>query len=73
VAEPEISAEAPAPVPEETVVATVDEKPNVRPSRRKPVPVDAPVEPIVSSTVAEEEKTEEKPKRAGWWQRKGFF
>ncbi|RWM43038.1 MAG: ribonuclease E/G, partial [Mesorhizobium sp.] len=65
VAEPEISAEAPAPVPEETVVATVDEKPNVRPSRRKPVPVDAPVEPIVSSTVAEEEKTEEKPKRAG--------
>ncbi|PAQ10683.1 Rne/Rng family ribonuclease [Mesorhizobium temperatum] len=73
VAESEISAEAPAPVPEETVVATVDEKPKVRPSRRKPVPVDAPVEPIVSSTVAEEEKTEEKPKRAGWWQRKGFF
>ncbi|UVC13551.1 Rne/Rng family ribonuclease [Mesorhizobium onobrychidis] len=73
VAEPETSAEAPAPVPEETAVATVDEKPKVRPSRRKPVPVDAPVEPIVSSTVAEEEKTEEKPKRAGWWQRKGFF
>uniref|UniRef100_UPI001783F16F Rne/Rng family ribonuclease n=1 Tax=Mesorhizobium mediterraneum TaxID=43617 RepID=UPI001783F16F len=73
VAEPETSAGAPAPVPEETAVAAVDEKPKVRPSRRKPVPVDAPVEPIVSSTVAEEEKTEEKPKRAGWWQRKGFF
>ncbi|RWB24911.1 ribonuclease E/G [Mesorhizobium sp.] len=73
VAEPEIVAEAPAPVLEETAVAAVDEKPKVRPSRRKPVPVDAPVEPIVSSTVAEEEKTEEKPKRAGWWQRKGFF
>ncbi|RWP58394.1 ribonuclease E/G [Mesorhizobium sp.] len=73
VAEPEISAEAPAAVSEETAVAAVDEKPKVRPSRRKPVPVDAPVEPIVSSTVAEEEKTEEKPKRAGWWQRKGFF
>ncbi|MER8484388.1 Rne/Rng family ribonuclease [Mesorhizobium sp. M1322] len=73
VAEPETSTEAPAPVPEETAVAAVDDKPKVRPSRRKPVPVDAPVEPIVSSTVAEEEKTEEKPKRAGWWQRKGFF
>ncbi|MER8496157.1 Rne/Rng family ribonuclease [Mesorhizobium sp. M1312] len=72
VAEPVTSAEAPAPVPEETAAA-VDEKPKVRPSRRKPVPVDAPVEPIVSSTVAEEEKAEEKPKRAGWWQRKGFF
>lgn len=71
VAEPEISAEAPAPVSEGT--AAVDEQPKVRPSRRKPVPVDAPVEPIVSSTVAEEEKAEEKPKRAGWWQRKGFF
>ncbi|RWM98802.1 MAG: ribonuclease E/G [Mesorhizobium sp.] len=72
VAEPEASAEAPAAVSEETAVSAVDEK-KVRPSRRKPVPVDAPVEPIVSSTVAEEEKTEEKPKRAGWWQRKGFF
>ncbi|TIP70514.1 MAG: Rne/Rng family ribonuclease [Mesorhizobium sp.] len=73
VAEPEIAAEVPAPVSQETAVAAVDEKPKVRPPRRKPVPVDAPVEPIVSSTVAEEEKTEEKPKRAGWWQRKGFF
>jgi ribonuclease E len=73
VVEPETSAEPLAPVSEETAVVAVDEKAKVRPSRRKPVPVDAPVEPIVSSTVADEEKTEEKPKRAGWWQRKGFF
>ncbi|MER8825738.1 Rne/Rng family ribonuclease [Mesorhizobium sp. M0938] len=69
----EDSAEAPAAVSEETAVAALDEKPKVRPSRRKPVPVDAPVEPIVSSTVADEAKTEDKPKRAGWWQKKGFF
>ncbi|RUU45029.1 ribonuclease E/G [Mesorhizobium sp. M6A.T.Ce.TU.002.03.1.1] len=73
VAEPEASAEAPAPVSEETAVAAIDEKPKARPSRRKPAPVDAPVEPIVSSTVADEAKTEDKPKRAGWWQKKGFF
>ncbi|RWN25369.1 ribonuclease E/G [Mesorhizobium sp.] len=73
VAEPEASAEAPAPVSEETAVAAVDEKPKARPSRRKPAPVEAPVVPIVSSTVADEAKTEDKPKRAGWWQKKGFF
>ncbi|WP_421913239.1 Rne/Rng family ribonuclease [Mesorhizobium sp.] len=46
-----------------------------RASRRKPAAVDAPVVPVVSSTVDEQpaEKAEEKPKRAGWWQRKGFF
>ncbi|AZO68655.1 MULTISPECIES: Rne/Rng family ribonuclease [unclassified Mesorhizobium] len=73
VAEPEASAEAPAPVSEETAVAAIDEKPKARPSRRKPAPVEAPVVPIVSSTVADEAKTEDKPKRAGWWQKKGFF
>lgn len=46
---------------------------NARPTRRKPVAIDAPVVPVVSSTVADEAKAEEKPKRAGWWQRKGFF
>ena len=64
------------PVADETVVAAVEEKPSkARPSRRKPTVVDAPVVPVVSSTVAEEPaaKTEDKPKRAGWWQRKGFF
>ncbi|MER8401904.1 Rne/Rng family ribonuclease [Mesorhizobium sp. M0306] len=72
------SGETPAPVSQETEVAAAEETPKVRPSRRKPVPVDAPVVPVVSSIVPDEAKTEEakaedKPKRAGWWQRKGFF
>ncbi|AID29812.1 ribonuclease E [Mesorhizobium sp. USDA 4775] len=61
---------------EEAVVAPVaQESSKARPSRRKPAAIDAPVVPVVSSTVADEPeaKTEEKPKRAGWWQRKGFF
>ncbi|OQM76574.1 Rne/Rng family ribonuclease [Manganibacter manganicus] len=46
-----------------------------RRTRRKPTAA-ASVEPVVSSiTVGEPEAkpAEEKPKRAGWWQRKGFF
>ncbi|MGX5828738.1 Rne/Rng family ribonuclease [Mesorhizobium sp. 43Arga] len=72
----EAAAEAPVAAAEETVVAPVAEEPSkARPSRRKPAAIDAPVVPVVSSTVADEPeaKTEEKPKRAGWWQRKGFF
>ncbi|TPN00971.1 ribonuclease E/G [Mesorhizobium sp. B2-1-3A] len=72
----ETPAEAPVAAAEETVVAAVKEQPSkARPSRRKPAAIDAPVVPVVSSTVASEPeaKTEEKPKRAGWWQRKGFF
>ncbi|MGO4639823.1 ribonuclease E/G [Mesorhizobium sp. 2RAF45] len=76
----EAAAEAPVEPPvaaaEEAVVAPVaQESSKARPSRRKPAAIDAPVVPVVSSTVADEPeaKTEEKPKRAGWWQRKGFF
>lgn len=65
--EAQTSAPAAAPATEEEAPA------NVRPTRRKPVAIDAPVVPVVSSTVADEAKAEEKPKRAGWWQRKGFF
>ncbi|WP_095204379.1 Rne/Rng family ribonuclease [Mesorhizobium carmichaelinearum] len=75
-AAPETPVEASVSVVEETVVAAVAEEPaKARPSRRKPAAIDAPVVPVVSSTVADEPeaKTEEKPKRAGWWQRKGFF
>ncbi|CCV06676.1 Ribonuclease E [Mesorhizobium metallidurans STM 2683] len=72
-AAPAAPAEPPAPVSEEMAVVAADETPKARPSRRKPAPVDAPVVPVVSSTVADEAKTEDKPKRAGWWQRKGFF
>ena len=44
----------------------------LRPSRRKPGNDDAtPVKPVVVSTSGPVD--ESKPKKAGWWQRKGFF
>ncbi|MFA6155445.1 ribonuclease E/G [Mesorhizobium sp.] len=65
---PTAESEAPAP-------AAAEETPKARPSRRKPAAADGPVVPVVSSTVPDEPaaKAEDKPKRAGWWQRKGFF
>jgi len=66
VAEPEPVAAAPA-------AAEAEPAANAHPTRRKPQSVDAPVVPVVSSIVSDEAKTEDKPKRAGWWQRKGFF
>lgn len=73
----ETPVEAPVAATEETVVVepVAEEPSKARPSRRKPAAIDAPVVPVVSSTVASEPeaKAEEKPKRAGWWQRKGFF
>lgn len=72
--------EAVAEVPAEIVVETkkaekapAEKKP--RTSRRKAVAAEAPAAPVVSSTVTAEadDSGEEKPKRAGWWQRKGFF
>ncbi|PBB32168.1 MULTISPECIES: Rne/Rng family ribonuclease [unclassified Mesorhizobium] len=65
-AEPELTAAAAAPTEAEAQV-------NAHPTRRKPQSIDTPAVPVVSSNVSEEAKTEEKPKRAGWWQRKGFF
>ncbi|TPN80935.1 Rne/Rng family ribonuclease [Mesorhizobium sp. CU2] len=61
--------------PEPAAVAASEVEPvaNAHPTRRKPQSIDAPVVPVVSSTVSDEAKTEDKPKRAGWWQRKGFF
>ncbi|MER8462609.1 ribonuclease E/G [Mesorhizobium sp. M1396] len=72
-AETEAPVETPATASDEA--AAVEKAPKARPSRRKPAAAEAPVAPVVSSTVAEESaaKTEDKPKRAGWWQRKGFF
>ncbi|ESY72571.1 Rne/Rng family ribonuclease [Mesorhizobium sp. M0051] len=72
-AEAEAPVETPATASDEAIA--VEQAPKARPSRRKPAAVNAPVVPVVSSTVAEEAaaKTEDKPKRAGWWQRKGFF
>ncbi|TGP26889.1 MULTISPECIES: Rne/Rng family ribonuclease [unclassified Mesorhizobium] len=65
-AEPEPAVAASAPTEAEAPV-------NAHPTRRKAQSTDAPVVPVVSSSVTDEAKAEEKPKRAGWWQRKGFF
>ncbi|MBZ9862278.1 ribonuclease E/G [Mesorhizobium sp. CA12] len=65
----------PEPEPAAAAPATTEAEPatNAHPTRRKPQSVDAPVVPVVSSNVSDEAKAEDKPKRAGWWQRKGFF
>lgn len=50
---------------EETVVEA--ETPAVE--KAKPVEPEKPAEPVVTSSEADEQK----PKRSGWWQKKGFF
>ncbi|MES0131049.1 Rne/Rng family ribonuclease [Mesorhizobium sp. M0029] len=74
-AAPEAAVEAAAPAAADAATeTTVDDEPaKARPSRRKAVAADTSAVPVVSSSVADEAKAEEKPKRAGWWQRKGFF
>jgi ribonuclease E len=78
----ETSAETP--VIENAAADPVAAKPaKPRATRRKPAAAaEAAATPVVSSTIADapaevaektEEKVEDKPKRAGWWQRKGFF
>ncbi len=61
------------PAPSEAKDAPAGKKP--RASRRKAASAETPAAPVVSSTTAAEaeEAAEEKPKRGGWWQRKGFF
>ena len=67
------AAEAPA-VAEEIAVVTPDsEAPAPRASRRKATAGPAVAEPKVVSTVSSDAASEEKPKKGGWWQRKGFF
>ncbi len=79
---PAPAAETPAeePAKEAEAAAPVADKPaKPRASRRKPAAAaETATAPVVSSTVADApaesaENTEQKPKRAGWWQRKGFF
>jgi ribonuclease E len=60
-------AEAPAAPAPEAPAAEV-----APPREEAPAPVEAPAkpsEPVVTSTTS----TDEKPKKGGWWQRKGFF
>ncbi|OHV88029.1 Rne/Rng family ribonuclease [Mesorhizobium sp. ORS 3428] len=75
VAEPsaEPSAAEPEPAGADSAPADAEARVNAHPTRRKPQSSDAPVVPVVSSNVTDEAKAEDKPKRAGWWQRKGFF
>jgi len=75
VAEAQAAPVAVEPEPALAAPASTEAEPaaNAHPTRRKPQPVDAPVVPVVSSNVSDEAKAEDKPKRAGWWQRKGFF
>jgi ribonuclease E len=57
-------------VPATADAAEADETP--RPSRRKPAAENAaPSQPVVVSTAGTVD--DGKPKKAGWWQRKGFF
>ncbi|MBZ9662782.1 ribonuclease E/G [Mesorhizobium sp. ESP-6-4] len=77
VAEAQVAPPAVQPEPEPAAAASAateaEPATNAHPTRRKPQSVDAPVVPVVSSNVSDEAKAEDKPKRAGWWQRKGFF
>jgi ribonuclease E len=73
VAEAEVAPVAVVPEPAPAAPLATEAEPAAHPTRRKPQSIDAPVVPVVSSNVSDEAKTEDKPKRAGWWQRKGFF
>ncbi|MGX5803513.1 Rne/Rng family ribonuclease [Bradyrhizobium sp. Arg314] len=74
VAEAQVASVAAEPEPVAAAAGAPEaESAAAHPTRRKPQSVDAPAVPVVSSTVSDEAKAEDKPKRAGWWQRKGFF
>ncbi|MDX8462617.1 Rne/Rng family ribonuclease [Mesorhizobium humile] len=73
VAEAQVAPVAAPPEPAPAAPAEAEPAASAHPTRRKPQSVDAPVVPVVSSNVSGEAKAEDKPKRAGWWQRKGFF
>nr|HMQ58137.1 hypothetical protein [Rhizobiaceae bacterium] len=63
-------------IAEATVTETAESAPRTSAARRR---ADAPIasEPVVISQATEQaeavETTEAKPKKAGWWSRKGFF
>jgi ribonuclease E len=62
--------EAPRSAIEVETTQDEDEHSRVHRTRRRPGSEnEAPAEPVVVSSVADESK----PKKGGWWQRKGFF
>ncbi|WP_054313072.1 ribonuclease E/G [Mesorhizobium sp. 1M-11] len=74
----EVATEAPADIVIEAAPVVAKDAPagkKPRASRRKAASAETSAAPVVSSTATAEaeEVSEEKPKRAGWWQRKGFF
>ncbi|TPI31543.1 Rne/Rng family ribonuclease [Mesorhizobium sp. B3-1-9] len=73
VAEAQVAPVAAEPEPVAAAASEAEPAAGAHPTRRKPQSVDAPVVPVVSSNVSDEAKAEDKPKRGGWWQRKGFF
>ena len=62
----DVAAEAPV----ETTDAPVEDEKPVRANRESNV---SSSEPVVKSTRATEAEGDGKPKKAGWWQRRGFF
>ena len=68
-AEPAAEAAEAAASLEEPVVAAVAEAAPARPSRRRTAD-ETPSEPVLVSSAPD---AEQKPKKAGWWQKKGFF
>ncbi len=74
-AEPPTPVETPMPVES---LAPVEAPARPSRARRKPAAAaEGPAAPVVSSVAAKDDEVnssgEEKPKRAGWWQRKSFF
>ncbi len=73
-AEAEAAAAEPVPA-EEPVAAEPVKKPRARKTAAK-AEAEAPAiasEPVVSSSAPESEPADGKPRKGGWWQRKGFF
>ncbi|MBB2973879.1 ribonuclease E/G [Mesorhizobium sp. RMAD-H1] len=68
-AEPEVTAEAPQPQAEEKTEEAAEEAP--APEKPDVAPPEAS-KPVVTSN-STDENGQTKPKRAGWWQKKGFF
>ncbi|MCV0396516.1 MAG: Rne/Rng family ribonuclease [Rhizobiaceae bacterium] len=69
----EIKVDEPESAPAESESAAEPEEAKA-PSRRRAKPAQASAEPVVySGSKPADNSNEEKPKKAGWWQRKGFF
>ncbi|MEB2846043.1 Rne/Rng family ribonuclease [Rhizobiales bacterium RZME27] len=66
---------APAAVVEDAPVAVTEDAEAAKPARANRGDNVASSDPVVKSTASEQKPAEgeEKPKKAGWWQRRGFF